>query len=167
MSKTKEQIVALIKKEVRRGARIMALVGLGTLGLGAFMICLHVFEWDSELKDSTTAMIVALYFFAILFVLVGVGMLYVAIFKNADNGNQFLKVLLEQPEEIAEIYVNCNVGTDPPFRIDLYTQEVPRLGHLSLVVSYRDKKAFQLQMKAAHAGEIVHFCRQHAPHAFQ
>ena len=92
-------------------------------------------------------------------------MFYVALFKNAENGNHFLDMLHGRPDGIEEIYVQFNVGTNPPQYIDLYTHQVPKLAHLALVVKYQDGKSFQLPMKKDFAGEIIHYCRQLAPHA--
>lgn len=167
MSKTKEEMLEIIQKEVRRSSRTLIIFAIVCLLVGGFMIALHLLGLDSDFQNARMAAKVALYLVAILMIAGGFWMIYVALFKNSESGNRFFQILHEQPGEIAEIYVNCNVGTNPPFRIDIYTQQVPRLGHLSLVVSYTSKKEYRLPMKVENAGEIVHYCRQHAPHAFQ
>lgn len=159
-----QEVEQVIHRAVRRTGRNMAIFGILIVALGGFMIALHAFEIDSEAQSMSTGALVLLYGFAILFILTGLWMLYVAFFKNRKQGDRFLFVLQHQPELLQEIYVQYIVGSNAPER--LYPgQIVPRLASLSLIIVYQDKTSYHLQMNAEHINAVVPYLQLQAPHA--
>ncbi len=93
--------LAPLHAAARRG-RIQGLFAAAlSAGLGAFMIALHALKIDPEVATMGTGAVVALYAFASLFVITGVGLVWVALFKSGRDRAELERRLREAPESIS------------------------------------------------------------------
>lgn len=158
-----QEMLSVIRAAARRTAITMGVVGFFVLALGAFMCALHFFGWDKSASKMPTAGIVALYFFGILFMLAGVGMMHMALFKSQAQGQAFLHRLQHEPARIREIYIHHLIGTSAPERLP-YDAKMPSLGALYMVVNYTDNTQYQCKMKASQVREVLEYVATKAPH---
>ena len=119
----------------------MGCVGVGTLALGGFMVALHAAELDPEMADAGLGVIVALYFFAVLFLLVGLLM---------------LKVALLGPGEAAQIRKKAHrIRQVEPFVIKTEGYEHLPGGQHGVRVHFDDDTLVQLNVSEAEVAPLV------------
>ena len=104
----------LIAASMRRTTVTMTAMGLLTFLLGCLMIALHLFELDSEMADAGTGMLVALYFFAVLFVAVGALMVFIGLVKNPRIRSELEDAIANNPHKIKRYWrwVVTSTGKD-------------------------------------------------------
>jgi hypothetical protein len=93
--------LAPLRAAHRRGRVQGLFVAALSAGLGAFMIALHALKLDPEAASMGTGAVVALYGFAVLFLLTGAGLAWVALFKSGKDVAELAHRLEHAPETIA------------------------------------------------------------------
>jgi hypothetical protein len=104
----------LLEHSFKRTARGMIIIGTGVIGLGLFMMGLHIFDLDPEASSMGTGMLIALYVFALLFVATGAGMLYVGIIKSPADDKEIRALVAHSPQEIKKFWRWVTTGTGDP-----------------------------------------------------
>ena len=145
-----------LRTATRKTTRGMVIMGVGTALLGGFMIVLHALELDADAADMGTAALAALYGFAILFLLVGALMIYVALFKLARKSRSLIGALVSEPHRIRKITHQTIQSKSAP----------GDLGKVHQLVFDVDGDALTLTVKAADVEAIVVYARTRAPAAF-
>jgi hypothetical protein len=97
------EALAILRKASRRTARSMLIVGVPTVGLGAFMIALHAVGLDPDAQSMGTGMLAALYGLGALFIVSGLLMTYVGLFVSAAQSRTLLDALVHRPHEITTV----------------------------------------------------------------
>lgn len=144
-----------IRAATTKTARVMIVLGIGTFLLGLFMMALHLFEIDSEAQDMGTAALVALYGFGGLFVVVGVLMAYMGLFKMAAKGQRLIAVLVSEPARLTRLEYKTVQAQGAP----------GELGKAHQLLFHVDGKAIALQVKRDDVQPILTYVGAQAPHA--
>ncbi len=132
------------------------LMGPAIAALGAFMIALHALELDSEAADMGTAALVALYGFAILFIGVGLLMMYVGMFKFAAMGRAVIGALTGDTSVLEKVeYITIQASNAPG--------KLGRVHQLRFDITGR--KATTITVSEADVEPILALVRERAPHA--
>lgn len=146
-----------LRTATRKTTRGMVIMGVGVVLLGGFMIALHAFELDSEAADMGTGALAALYGFAILFLLVGVAMVYVALFKVARKTRSLIGALVSEPHRIRKVTHQTIQSKSAP----------GELGKVHQLIFDVDGDTHTLTVKPADVEAIVAYARTRAPAAFE
>jgi|GEM_PF-2024050 len=166
MNASPQEIEQIVQTSIKKTGRNIGCVGFFAIALGGFMIALHAFKLDPSARNMSTFGQIALYFFAILFILAGVAMFYVSMFKNGESGKKLLTRLQHQPETIREVYVNHLFSTNAPTRIDVEAG-LPAMGVFYLVIDYKDDSTYQIKVTKQDIPKLWGYLQQQVPHATQ
>jgi len=148
--------LALLESSFKRTARSMIIIGLGVVALGVFMIALHLFEIDPEAADMGTGMLVALYFFALLFVATGLGMLWVGFVKGPRDAREIRALVMHSPDKIQKFWRYVTTGTGNPDGVGAQ--------NFVKILMHNDK-LHQLSVKKSDIAAILEFLARQAPGA--
>lgn len=146
-----------IRRAIRKTSRGLTILGPCIALLGAFMISLHAFELDSEAASMGTAAIGALYGFAILFIVVGLGMSYTGMFVIARRGKMLIGTLASDPARLKSATYQTIQHRNAPGELGKVHQLSFTIDGLSKVVT--------LQVTAKDVEPILVYVRRRAPHA--
>lgn len=92
---------AVLRASGGRNRAQMGCVGVGAFGLGAFMIALHAVPLDPSTRSMGLLLLVALYGFALLFMVTGVALGGVAVFRAGRDVADLEALLRDQPHHIS------------------------------------------------------------------
>lgn len=149
------EILDLIRGATKRSGRRMAIVGIGMLLMGGFMVSLHAFEIDSEAADMSTGALAALYGFAALFALFGAGMVWMGLFKFEARGRAIVAALAGDSRALEKVE-----------HVVIQTKGAPgKLGQVHQLAFTVGGTATQLTVKEADVAPILGFVAERAPHA--
>jgi hypothetical protein len=155
---TDERAEELLRRAVAKTSRGMGCVGIGAALLGGFMIALHAAGLDPDARTMPLAGVVALYFFAILFLMVGVLVLYVGLVKFPRQTSKLVRTVLTEPARVVRVY-----------RKTIKTEGYENLpgGQHSVFVELDDGTVMQLAAGATTqlADEVYKLLAARAPHA--
>jgi len=146
----------LLATSMRRTTIISSAVGLGTVLLGGFMIALDIFELDSEMADAGTGMIVALYVFGLLFIAVGVLMLFVGLVKNPRIRRELEDAIHNNPQKIKRYWrwVVTSTGKDTGIGAQNYIK-----------IEMRDGQTHQISVTQANIDPFLQMLAEACPEA--
>jgi hypothetical protein len=131
-------------------------VGVGTLLLGLFMIALQAFQLDKSASTMSTGGVIALYFFGGLFALLGGLMVYVGIVKGPARNKKLLRVVRENPTEIARAWGKV-----------IKTRGAENLpgGQHCVCIQFASGEFYQLTVSAEMVEPLLQYLWQRAPGA--
>jgi hypothetical protein len=129
-------------------------------GLGAFMVALHALRLDPEAARMSAPMVVALYAFAGLFVLVGVLMGYVALFRAGAEVKEIERRLSHAPDTIAG--AKRMVATRRGIRDG---ESEGDFGQHQVVIEGTDGRTFTINASARQVTEVLALVRARCPGA--
>ena len=148
--------LALLERSFKRTARSMIGIGIGIVAFGLFMIALHLFELDPETADMRTSMLIALYFFALLFVATGAAMIYVGVVRTPRDAREIRALVMQSPDQIAAYWRWVTTGTNNP----------DGLGAQNFVkLEMSAGKVHQISVRKQDLAPILTFLAQQAPQA--
>ncbi|MGB1276827.1 MAG: hypothetical protein ACPG77_13865 [Nannocystaceae bacterium] len=113
----------------------MIAFGFGTSLLGGFMIALDLLGLDPEMADAGTGMVVALYVFGVLFICVGVLLVYTGFVKNPRIHREIEDAMLHNPHKIKRYWRwvvtstgrDTGVGVQNYIKIEMSTDKVHQI----------------------------------------
>jgi hypothetical protein len=146
----------ILERALRSSARKTGCIGFGVLALGAFMIALHAARLDPSAAKMSTAGVVALYFFGVLFVFTGLAGIYVALVKSASQARAILHALDTDPSAIERI---------ESFVIKTQGAENLPGGQHGVRFFLRGSPMWQVLTSKDDVEPIVRYVRSRAPHA--
>ncbi|MBV1861349.1 MAG: hypothetical protein KUG77_23220 [Nannocystaceae bacterium] len=146
-----------IRAATAKTARTMNIAGPCIVVLGLFMIALHALELDSEAADMSTAALIALYGFALVFVATGLLMLYIGLFKFAAMGRAVIGALIGDPSVLEKVEYTVIQAANAPGRLG-------RVHQLRFDLRGR-RKATTLTVREEDVEPILALVREKAPHA--
>jgi len=146
-----------IRAATAKTARTMNVTGPCIVALGLFMIALHALGIDSEAADMSTAALVALYGFALVFIATGLLMLYMGLFKFARMGRAVIGALTGDPSVLDKVVYTTVQAANAPGALG-------RVHQLRFDIRGR-KQATTLTVREEDVEPILALVRQNAPHA--
>lgn len=151
-----QQVLDLIRDAIRKTGRTMTFMGPAIAAVGVFMIALHLLELDPEAKDMSTAAVVALYGFGILFIATGLLMVYVGLFKYAAMGRAVIGVLSGDPSRLKKVESITIQAANAPGKLGRVHQ---------LRFDIEGRKAVTVTVRETDVEPILAFVQSRAPHA--
>lgn len=135
-------------------------VALLCTGMGGFMIALHALGLDPEAADMGTGMVVALYAFAVLFLIVGAWMAHYALFKAGRELTEVQRRLTSDPASIASArrMVATRRGISE-------ARSEADFGQHQVVIESTDGQTFTINAGARQVTAVLQLVRERCPHA--
>jgi hypothetical protein len=152
--------LAPLRAASRRG-RIQGLFAAAlSAGLGAFMIALHALKLDPEAASMGTGAVVALYAFAVLFILTGFGLVWVALFKSGKDQAELERRLRDAPETIilARRQVATRRGVQP-------AHSEADFGAHQAHIEGSDGRNFLINASSTQVSDVLRLIRERCPDA--
>lgn len=152
--------LAPLRAAHRRGRLQGLFVAALSAGLGAFMIALHALKLDPEAASMGTGAVVALYGFAVLFILTGAGLLWVALFKSGKDMVELERRLQQAPETIrlARRQVATRRGVQP-------ARSEADFGAHQVHIEGTDDRVFLLNASPTQVSDVLRLIRERCPTA--
>jgi hypothetical protein len=152
--------LAPLHAAARRG-RIQGLFAAAlSAGLGAFMIALHALQIDPEAASMGTGAIIALYAFAGLFIITGIGLVWVALFKSSKDRAELERRLRDAPESI--VLARRHVATRRGVQAG---QGEADLGAHQAHVEGGDGRIFLINASPSQVSDVLRLIRARCPKA--
>lgn len=152
--------LAPLRAAHRRGRLQGLFVAALSAGLGVFMIALHALGLDPEARSLGTGAVVALYGFAVVFILTGVGLVWVALFKSGKDQAELERRLRDAPETIAlaRRQVATRRGVQP-------ARSEADFGAHQAHIEGTDGRTFLLNASPTQVSDVLRLVQSRCPHA--
>lgn len=152
--------LAPLRAAHRRGRLQGLFVAALSAGLGIFMIALHALELDPEAGRMGTAAVVALYGFAVLFILTGIGLVWVALFRSGKDRAELERRLRDAPGTItlARRQVATRRGVQP-------ARSEADFGAHQAHIEGSDGRTFLINASPTQVSDVLRLIRERCPDA--